>query len=430
MENHSNNNTNATTFEVEPYKLSEIFSIVPEFDGDQIFLTNFLNACDCAYRMATSQQKLFLVIHIKNKLRGRAAQLVSSRDPQTYPDIKQLLNLHFGDSRDFTSLIQDLQRLKQLSGESPLTFFNRLQVLNAKLHSSIQKSGLNKDQKDAQTILIETMALNTLLTGLEPRLGQLIRASNPTSLVEAQNRIRRELQLSYLENQKSSNNPKPIQPLRNIPNNVKCSVCNRIGHSSSQCRNNNNSYRPNINQNLNSNFSRPNTNSFQQNRPNYPGMNQNNSANFQRNTSMNFQPRPQNITQVSHNNQNQTNIPNRNFNQNSRNRNFNQNFQNRNFNNNQNRTHHINYDDYVNYCPDNFNDTPYNNYQNQVEIPEEFPNNFQNTDNYEDFPELPHNLDPPINTFQEEISQLETQIQSLNLDNMNPNVNSPDQQFI
>ncbi|XP_050308276.1 uncharacterized protein LOC126744767 [Anthonomus grandis grandis] len=125
--------------EVEPYKLSEIFSIVPEFEGDQIFLSNFIIACDCAYDMANAQQKVFLVIHIKNKLRGRAAQLISSRNPMSYIEIKQLLNLHFGDSRDLSSLIQDLQRLKQLLGESPLTFFNRLQVLNAKMHSCIQK---------------------------------------------------------------------------------------------------------------------------------------------------------------------------------------------------------------------------------------------------------------------------------------------------
>ena len=51
------------------------------------------------------------------------------------------------------------------------------------------------------------MALNTLFTGLESRLGQLVRTSQPRDLLEAQTRIRRELQLSYLEHQKQS---KPI----------------------------------------------------------------------------------------------------------------------------------------------------------------------------------------------------------------------------
>ncbi|KAJ8982671.1 hypothetical protein NQ317_017661 [Molorchus minor] len=113
--------------EVEPYKLREIFSIVPEFEGDQIFLNTFF---ECL-------------------LRGRAAQLISSRNPNTYPEIKQLLNLHFGDSRDLTSPNPRSSETKTITG------------------------------------LIETMALNTLLTGLEPRLGQIIRASNPRDLLEA-----------------------------------------------------------------------------------------------------------------------------------------------------------------------------------------------------------------------------------------------------
>lgn len=31
--------------------ISEIFSVVSDFDGDQILLDMFLNACDCAYHI-------------------------------------------------------------------------------------------------------------------------------------------------------------------------------------------------------------------------------------------------------------------------------------------------------------------------------------------------------------------------------------------
>ena len=50
--------------EIEPYKLSEIFSLIPEFDGDQISLNTFLNSCDCANNMAVGDQKELLVIFI------------------------------------------------------------------------------------------------------------------------------------------------------------------------------------------------------------------------------------------------------------------------------------------------------------------------------------------------------------------------------
>ncbi|KAL1487543.1 hypothetical protein ABEB36_015793 [Hypothenemus hampei] len=194
--------------------------------------------------MSTRDQKLLLMIYIKNKLRGRAAQLVSSRNPLSYQDIKQLLNAHFGDTRDLSSLIQDLQRIKQISNESPLTFLNRIETLNAKIHANINKSSLN----------------NT-------RIGHIVRASNPRDLLEAQIRIRRELQLSYFETQKL-NKQIPIrtqtQPANNKRPNFqpKCHSCGRIGHLANECRSQQKSNFPQISQ-------RPNFNSqgqsFQQN---------------------------------------------------------------------------------------------------------------------------------------------------------------------
>lgn len=54
--------------EIGPYKLSEIFSVVPEFEGYQIFLQTFLNAFDYALNMAINNQTILFVIHIKNKI--------------------------------------------------------------------------------------------------------------------------------------------------------------------------------------------------------------------------------------------------------------------------------------------------------------------------------------------------------------------------
>lgn len=90
------------------YRRREIFSIVPEFEGNQNLLRTFLNECGYEY-MWNNDQKYLLFSHIKIKLR-RAAQLINSRNPVFYIQGK-FRNLHFGDFRDLTTLIRDLQRI-------------------------------------------------------------------------------------------------------------------------------------------------------------------------------------------------------------------------------------------------------------------------------------------------------------------------------
>lgn len=47
-----------------------------------------------------------------------------------------------------------------------------------------------------QIWLAETMTLKMLLTGLEPKLGQIARESDPKDILTAENIVRRELQLN------------------------------------------------------------------------------------------------------------------------------------------------------------------------------------------------------------------------------------------
>lgn len=374
---------------IEPYKLSEIFSIIPEFEGDQIFLNTFLNACDHAQRMAVGDQKFLLNLHIKNKLRGKAAQLVNSRNTETWYEIKSLLNSHFSDPRDLTSLIQDLQRIKQIPGESAITFYSRLQTHNSKMHAAVQKSNLTAEQKAAQTSLLDTMTLNTLLTGLEPKLGQLIRASNPTNMIEASNRIKRELQLSYFENQKHENNRNTMQTTRKTSSAQPakfCNFCKRNGHSFNECRQRLSQTRtfPNSsnNQQIQRNFTNPQNFSNSQN-----SYSQNsNWRNFQQ------QRTPQQNTQQNINQTRPSIIQ-----------------PNPNFRNNQ-KTHHINSD---------FNDVTQSDYS------------YRDNNNYQDFqPDQYLDHPPTVQDNRSELIDLQTQMSAINLIDYDPNLNFPEQNFI
>lgn len=64
---------------VEPYKISEIFSYIPEFDGTQIFLNTFISDCNIAFTMSADNQQVLLGFYVINKL--RVAELLNSCNP-------------------------------------------------------------------------------------------------------------------------------------------------------------------------------------------------------------------------------------------------------------------------------------------------------------------------------------------------------------
>lgn len=306
---------------IPQYRLSELCNIIPEYDGDSILLNAFINSCNAAISLASETQIVLLTIHIKNKLKGRASQLINSRDLKTWPVIRNLLSCHFGESRDINSLIFDFQQLKQGHNENPQNFVHRVNAHHAKLYSSINSQiDLSDDQRHAQLKLIDGIALKTLIIGIDNKIGQVLRAAQPTNLTEAASIVRTEHQLSYLENKRSyahssSNN---MQPNRI----KKCNFCKRVGHLISECRQRNSSYN---------------------NQQSFPERN-NSHHNFQRENNFHSS---QNFRQ--NNNFSQNNNYNRPRNNNPHNNNFQRNFQNYSNRNNQNtsnsfqnQNHHLN----------------------------------------------------------------------------------------
>lgn len=317
---------------------------------------------------------------------------------------------------------------------------------------------MTSEQKEAQSRLIDNMTLNTLLTGLESKLGQIVRAGNPPNILEAINRVKRELQLSYFESQKfnksvAARNLIQTLPKRPLMPQKFCSFCKRNGHTINECRTRQNQQ-----------FSSPNfmpnaySNQAQYPRPNIQNIPiQNNQRQFS----------PQNFQQSSGLQQNRPSVirPNPNFQQR-----FSSNQQNSNFNRqNPQRTHHVNFDHYydpqnyehTNFYSDNFNNQQFDdiqNYQtnfNDQYLPQEnytdnsqdlqgnytdnwqnqYENNYatnfqviQDTANPQDFrvgPEYPQ--DTPTQEINYQIDQVSHQIQNMNL---NPLLNFPDQTFM
>lgn len=54
----SSSDTTEHVEEIKPYKLTEIFSLIPEFDRNQIILSAFVNSCGIARKMCTGDQHI------------------------------------------------------------------------------------------------------------------------------------------------------------------------------------------------------------------------------------------------------------------------------------------------------------------------------------------------------------------------------------
>lgn len=94
------------------------------------------------------------------------------------------------------------------------------------MYANTSKSDSSTTKHAIQIRIIEIMTLNSSVTGLKPRI-YILQAINPSDILEALIRIRRELLLSYFENQKQ--NPLQLQKFSK----TQCSNRDRSGHTSS-----------------------------------------------------------------------------------------------------------------------------------------------------------------------------------------------------
>lgn len=119
-----------------------------------------------------------------------------------------------------------------------LTISARIQTHQAKILSAINKQTITAKEKQAQIDLMEAMALNNLITGLEPKRSQIIRPIVPGNILTVICRIKRKFKLHNLKTQKFNNNRSvtpPISKTNPYPFSQQCSFCKRTVHLFNQC---------------------------------------------------------------------------------------------------------------------------------------------------------------------------------------------------
>jgi hypothetical protein len=90
------------------FNLKDLRDMIPEYDGDQSTLFDFIEAVNFAIENVPENQQNAIIFIIKSKLVGKARKFISSRQLREWNDIKDLLISHYGDCRDTEGLLYDL----------------------------------------------------------------------------------------------------------------------------------------------------------------------------------------------------------------------------------------------------------------------------------------------------------------------------------
>lgn len=225
--------------------LHSLSSIIPEYDGNQSTLSDFISACSFVFDQIDENLQLGFLFIVKNKLIGPARQFISSRSLNDWESVRQLLIGHFGDCRDTESLLRDLTACVQKPNETPRSFVQRIENLLTKLRNAVSLDAtLDNATRPILNSSHEKIALKTLLAGLSDPMGPIIRSQRPASIDEAINFILEEENIYYLKNKNTNRDFKHVQkvlPKSNFHNDQRkeikvCNYCKARGHVISECR--------------------------------------------------------------------------------------------------------------------------------------------------------------------------------------------------
>ncbi|QBP37035.1 putative gag protein [Lampyris noctiluca errantivirus 1] len=176
--------------------------LIPEFNGNPKLLANFIDVCDklinTFYDAANPQnfQNEFLILSIRNKITGHAAEQLAGIIIKTWVDVKHALINSYEDKRDDLTLLIEISSLKQ-GNRTYLEFYNHLSNLINLYCAYIQNHYQNPITEETLKININRLGLRVFTLGLKDPIGPLIRSRNPDSLNSAYHLLTNEFNVEY-----------------------------------------------------------------------------------------------------------------------------------------------------------------------------------------------------------------------------------------
>ena len=211
------------TMALPQISVRDYLDLIPTFDGQPTRLSTFINACENVLPLMAPNNEpariSFTMMHIRNKLVGKAATLLAARNFTTFPELKTLLVSLFGDQRNEEALLSDLNTLRQQQRETALQFADRCIDIRCLLLSKLSCQTVPEQIKMMKIDLYNNFTLRAFLTGVNSQLSHLLRCRKPTNIEEAIQIVIEEENMNY-HRSKINHTPQNNEPHINKPNNA------------------------------------------------------------------------------------------------------------------------------------------------------------------------------------------------------------------
>ena len=235
--------------------LKDALKVVPEFNGKNIPLGVFFEVCDEAKEMIGPANEANLTKLIRGKLSGEARTCIHGQTFNTLDALKDYLKTIYVPVQNVQQILGQMGNEYQKDNETVITFANRIREL---LRRAIETQRVNAGGVTANfKNEIETTAIECFKNGLRPEIeNKLENANDITNIVnnaikaerfvEAQKKLRlkdqfikqREVKRTHFCTICKDETHDAINCNRQTEN--KCSICNKLGHDTRDCRFKNN----------------------------------------------------------------------------------------------------------------------------------------------------------------------------------------------
>lgn len=225
------------------FSIRDALEAVPNFDGDNIPFSHFVEGCEEALSMVAPTQEVILVRAIRNKLKGDAHRSILGQVFCTLQSLVEFLRSKYGSRETVYEAQARLAYICQKNDEKVSTYANRVREIGKRIIDA-QKRQSNEISHDLKRSMEEHLKI-CFLRGLNPEIKVTITKEGTFEELES-HAIDAERELETIkairqvvlgEKTSADNKRTTNAPLRRIGTApVTCQYCHKVGHTADRCR--------------------------------------------------------------------------------------------------------------------------------------------------------------------------------------------------